>query len=267
MSYPEPSADDVAFFRQHGYLIVENAVDPADLSALLERCNDVLERKDELAHDWAWDAGSSLDSRKFRIVQANISLLFPDFLPHQRVRDWEVRYASALMGMPIQFWYDQFLAKPPRDGAATPWHQDEGYWGRNLADQGITCWIPFHDVPVENGCMHFIDGGHLGGILPHHRPDNVKSDMLTCEPDESRTIACPVKLGSVTFHHSKTPHMTTGNTAEGWRKIITQHMKHVNAQGEGDHYEWRIFVDQKTGEERRPAGAEDRDARWAAAQR
>jgi hypothetical protein len=28
----------------------------------------------------------------------------------------------------------------------TYWHQDEAYWGRNLCDRGITCWMPLQDV-------------------------------------------------------------------------------------------------------------------------
>ena len=116
------------------------------------------------------------------------------------------------MGFETEFWYDQFLAKPGGTSVPTQWHQDEAYWGRNLDDKGITCWMPFHDVDVSNGCMHFIDGGHKDGVLPHARPEHIQSDLLVCEPDETRAVACPIQLGSVTFHHSKTPHMTTANT-------------------------------------------------------
>ena len=41
----------------------------------------------------------------------------------------------------------------------------------------------------------------------------VQSDLLYCEPDESRTRRrARCRKGGVTFHHSKTPHMTTANT-------------------------------------------------------
>ena len=111
---------------------------------------------------------------------------------------------SALMGSAARV-----LVRPvPRQAAAEGrarrcWHQDEGYWGRNLDDRGITCWMPFHDVDERNGCMHFIDGGHRDGVLEHRQPEDVQSDLLFCEPDESRAVACPISLGSVTFHHSQ----------------------------------------------------------------
>jgi hypothetical protein len=66
--------------------------------------------------------------------------------------------------------------------------------------------------------------------------------------DESRAVACPIRRGNVTFHHSKTPHMTTANTSQGWRKAVTQHMQTLDAGGEGDHFPWKVYVNQVTGE-------------------
>jgi ectoine hydroxylase-related dioxygenase (phytanoyl-CoA dioxygenase family) len=174
-------------------------------------------------------------------------MFWPDFA-EAPFRRWAVEFGSALMGRPLEFWYDQLLAKPPHKSVATAWHQDEGYWGRNLDDKGITCWMPFHDVDPSNGCMHFIDGGHLDGVLEHRNPPEVQSDLLVCEPDEARSVACPIRVGSVTFHHSKTPHMTTANVTDSWRRILTQHLRAVGAEGEGDHYPWKVYVNQVTGE-------------------
>jgi hypothetical protein len=108
--------------------------------------------------------------------------------------------------------------------------------------------MPFHDVDVRNGCMHFIDGGHRDGILLHERPPNVQSDLLECHPNDARAVACPIGLGSVTFHHGKTPHMTPANVTESWRRILTQHLRVVGTAGEGDHYPWKVYVNQFTGD-------------------
>jgi hypothetical protein len=61
-------------------------------------------------------------------------------------------------------------------------------------------------------------------------------------------VACPITRGSVTFHHSKMPHMTTTNTGATYRKAVTQHMQTLDAGGEGDHYAWKVYVNQVTGE-------------------
>lgn len=247
MPYPQAREDQVDFFREHGWIVVPDAVDPADLTTLQARCQEIIEKRDRMAFDWAWDADKDRDQREFHILQASPTFYWPE-LKDTLLPRWTVEFGSALLGREVEFWYDQFLAKPPAHGAATLWHQDEAYWGRNLDDRGITCWVPFHDVDERNGCMHFIDRGHRRGVLEHRRPDSVQSDLLYCEPDEADAVACPITLGSVTFHHSKTPHMTTPNTTGTWRRIVTIHMQALGSGGEGDHYPWKIYVNQMTGE-------------------
>ena len=51
-------------------------------------------------------------------------------------------------------------------------------------------------------------------------------------------VVCPIKRGSVTFHHSKTPHMTTANTGDRYRKAVTNHMQAEGTGGEGGHFPW-----------------------------
>lgn len=243
MPFPKPTPEQTAYFAEHGWLVVEDAI-PGDVLDQLEyHCEKILTDKERLAYDWAWDEAEDSKNRSFRIVQSWPSLVWKD-IADQPYRKWLTDFASDLMKLPIVFWYDQFLAKPPGRSVPTYWHQDEGYWGRNLEDKGITCWMPLHDVAVESGCMHFIDKGHRDGILTHRRVEGMASDLLTCDVDEVRTVACPIRRGSVTFHHSKTPHMTPANQSSRWRKIVANHMFAEGVTGEGDHYPWRVHVSQ-----------------------
>ena len=244
MPYPAAAPEDVAFFRSHGWLVVRDAIASADLDALEACCDRLLDRKEELAKDWAWDAREDRERRSFRIVLASPSKVWPE-IDDQPYRRWIVAFGSALIDRDMTFWYDQFLGKPPGHSAPTYWHQDEGYWGRNLDDRGMTAWIPMHDVTAVDGCMHFTDRGHLDGVLAHRRVDGVQSDLLTCDVDEARTVICPLRRGDVTFHHSKTPHMTNANTGPRWRKAISNHLQAVGAGGEGGHYPWRVKVSQR----------------------
>jgi phytanoyl-CoA hydroxylase len=247
MPYPDASAEQIASFREHGWLVVENAVPSSDLDELERHCERLLAEKERFANDWAWDAREKREERSFRILQSSPSFVWKE-IRHTAYRKWLVSFGSALIGLQVEFWYDQFLAKPPGKSAPTDWHQDEAYWGRNLNNRGITCWIPLHDVDGANGCMHFIDGGHKLGVLPHRLVEGVASDLIRCDVDETRMVVCPISRGSVTFHHSKTPHMTTANTSSAWRKAVTNHMQEKGAGGEGDHYPWKVYVDQRTGE-------------------
>jgi ectoine hydroxylase-related dioxygenase (phytanoyl-CoA dioxygenase family) len=246
VAYPAATDDDVRFFEEHGWIVVRQAIDPHDLEHLEERCEEIIRRKEELAFDWAWKKEDPREQRAFEILQSSPTHIFPE-INDSRFRAWAIDFASALMHEPVEFWYDQFLAKPPGSTAPTPWHQDEGYWGRNLDDRGLTCWMPFHDVDEHNGCMHFIDRGHRRGVLEHHRPEDIASDLLVCEPEDDHVVTARLQLGDVTFHHSKTPHMTTANTTDRWRRALTQHLKVVGTGDEGGHYPWKVYVNQFTG--------------------
>lgn len=127
MPYPPADAAQIAFFAEHGWLVVEDAVAPGEIEEIGARCQVILEKKHKLAFDWAWEKGRSREEREFRIVQGMPSLVWPE-IAQAPFRRWAVAFASALMGREVEFWYDQFLAKPPRDGAPTYWHLDEGYW-------------------------------------------------------------------------------------------------------------------------------------------
>ncbi|HUO88900.1 MAG TPA: phytanoyl-CoA dioxygenase family protein [Rhizomicrobium sp.] len=256
MPYPSASAEQIAFFNEHGWLVVEDAIPQADLDELERHCDLILADKQRLAYDWAWDEKEKREERSFRIVQSSPSFVWKD-ARDATYRKWLVAFGSALTGLRLEFWYDQFLGKPPGKSVPTYWHQDEGYWGRNLRNKGATCWIPLIDVDARNGCMHFIDGGHKGEVLAHRPVEGMASDLLTCSPDESNAVVCPIRRGSVTFHHSNTPHMTTANMSDTWRKAVSNHMQEAGAGGEGDHYPWKFYVNQRTGEKIVPESRAD----------
>jgi phytanoyl-CoA hydroxylase len=249
--YPAASPEQIERFRRDGFLVVRGAVDPADLARLEQAGERILAHKERLAFDWAWDEDTPKEQRRFRIVQSSPSLIGVD-LAQEPFRVWATAFASRLLGRDVEFWYDQFLAKPPAGSAATPWHQDEAYWGRNLDERGITCWLPLHAVDERDGCMHFARGGHRLGVLPHRPVEGVQSDLLQCEIDAATCVACPLALGDVTFHHGKTPHMTPPNRSDHWRRALTQHFRAVGSLGEGDHYPWKIYVNQLTGQRIKP---------------
>lgn len=249
MPYPTATPEQIESFCVRGFLVVEDAVDPDDFDRLAELCDEIIDRKEELAADWSWEKGKALEEREFRLVQASPSKIWPDLMDAP-FRKWAIAFGTALLGKDVEFWYDQFLGKPPEKGAVTYWHQDEAYWGRTFDDNALTCWMPLHDVDTTNGCMQFIPGEHAKPILEHRPPENIQSDLLYCEVEESRAVACPIRRGSVTFHHGRTPHMAGPNTSDGWRKILTQHLKKDGLSADHadrDPYPWKVTVDQKTG--------------------
>jgi phytanoyl-CoA hydroxylase len=256
--YPIPTAADVRRFQDDGFLVVENAIDEEERAALLQMGQELIALPRDAANDWDWRRGERRDARAFRIVQSSVDRSFP-WIVTSRFRTWAARFGGSLMNQEMEFWYEQFLGKPPGIGAPTPWHQDEAYWGRTLWDRGVTCWTAFHRVGPENGCMHFVRGGHKS-MLEHRNPPEMASDLLVCDvPADADVVACPIDAGSVTFHHSRTPHMTTGNGTDRWRLVLTQHFRNPACKDmPEDNYPWRVHVSQRTGERVAEDGVRER---------
>jgi hypothetical protein len=62
--------------------------------------------------------------------------------------------------------------------------------------------------------------------------------------------------------------MTTPNASSAWRRSLTQHFRVVGSEGEGDHYPWKVYVNQFTGKRVTPRSAQRaRDARAAGGER
>lgn len=258
MYYPTATTPDVLRFEADGFLVVKDVIDAQEGAAFLQMGEQIVRRPPEGANDWDWRRGEALDQRAYRIVQSGVDRFYP-WVVQSRFRAWAARFAAALMRQDIEFWYEQFLGKPPSIGAATPWHQDEAYWGRTLRDRGITCWTAFHPVGPQNGCMHFVRGGHRQ-LLEHRNPPEMASDLLVCElPEGAEVVACPIDAGSVTFHHSRTPHMTTANATDAWRLVLTQHFCNPACKAVAeDNYPWRVRVSQRSGERVQHDGASER---------
>lgn len=258
MHYPLPTAADLERFNEDGFLVVKDAIDAQGRGALLEMGQEMIRLPRENVKDWDWRRGEPLEKRAYRIVQSRVDRLFP-WIVTSRFRAWAARFGGLLMRQEMEFWYEQFLGKPPGTGAPTPWHQDEAYWGRALWDRGITCWTAFHPVGPENGCMHFARGGHQR-LLEHRNPPEMASDLLVCElPADAEVVVCPIDAGSVTFHHSRTPHMTTGNTTDRWRLVLTQHFRNPACKDiPEDNYPWRVRVSQRAGERVGEEGVSER---------
>ncbi len=103
MPYPRATDADAAFFQQHGWIAVTDAIDPVDLEEVIRRCNEILANKETMAYDWAWQKGTSLEERDFKIVQSSPTKFWPE-LNRSRFRRWAIEFGSDLMGEPIEFW-------------------------------------------------------------------------------------------------------------------------------------------------------------------
>jgi len=216
----EPTEEQVAFFREHGFLAVDRITTDEELEWLADVYTACFDPDDEAATRTRWDteAGTSGEQLETRSQAFFPEMAVPELL-HTSYRRNARRYVAAFFDVAedeLTCW-THMLHKPAGIGRPTYWHQDESYWEPALAYRAAGTWMPLQDCPVEMGCMQFLPGSHRRGLLAHHsrRPD-IRPDLYeVVEPvDETDAVACPLPAGGATFHHSRTLHYTAPNTTD-----------------------------------------------------
>ena len=213
-----PTDDDVAFFRENGYLVVERITTDEELEWLTKIFDAVMEG------GRVFEPGREVDDAGPVQIQQSIApeFEFPEVLQTTYRRN-AMHFAAALLEVPeddLVTW-GHMIQKPPRKSRVAPWHQDEAYWQPELDYHAVGAWLPLHEVSVERGAMQFIPGSHEGPLLMHHHTGDPRGNLLEAEGvDTSTAVACPLPAGGCTFHHHRTLHFTAANTTDLPRKAF-----------------------------------------------
>jgi phytanoyl-CoA hydroxylase len=148
-----------------------------------------------------------------------------------------------LIGKKPLLFGDQLFMKPPRYGSAKPYHQDNFYFRCYPDDEVITSWIALDDVDASNGCLRYIDGSHLGPILPHSSVPGQDYNHLPAQEllDLDKESLALVKKGGVVFHHSKTLHTSHRNASDRWRRGYAAHWVTADVTSERDTLDKAYF--------------------------
>lgn len=92
--------------------------------------------------------------------QARLSSIW-DLATHPVVLD----HVEDIVGPDVVCWASAFLAKPPHDPKAVPWHQDAAFWSLSPA-RTVTVWLAVDDADAGNAAMCFVPRSHDRGALP-----------------------------------------------------------------------------------------------------
>ena len=95
MDNREATAEQISFFREQGWLVVENAIEQPEIAEVAARMEVGLRKKHKLAYDWAWEKGRSKEEREFKIVQGNPSMVWPE-IARERFRTWMIAFCPRL---------------------------------------------------------------------------------------------------------------------------------------------------------------------------
>lgn len=230
------NSDFVAEYWKKGWVVVEGVFQPAEAERIAALALELAEKERPTAKpgfnlDASTD-GTQAAPRKIADVFTKAEA-FRGFLLDERLTG----IIELLIGGKPLLFADQIFFKPPRYGSAKPYHQDNFYFRCHPDDHVVTSWIALDDVDAANGCLRYIDGSHLGPILPHDPVPGSETYNLAPPPeliDLSKESLAPVRKGGVVFHHSKTLHTSHRNESDRWRRGYASHWATADVTSEID---------------------------------
>lgn len=225
--------DQLAFYLENGYLLVEDLLPPADLQPLIDEISEVIDREArgayaagrlrDLFEDEPFDRrmtslrqamGGSPDIGQAVMGKRHRTAGMFRVVAHPAILD----IVESVIG-PEVLAHPQFncQAKMPREEKSkVPWHQDLGFL--DPVAEGtfmVNFWIPLVDATVENGCLEVISGSHRAGLRPHGAVSGYSDRGMLAEyvPPGER-VSCPIRKGGVVMFQHKTAHRSFPNRTD-----------------------------------------------------
>ncbi len=226
------SDEQVAFFVENGYLVLESLVAPEEVEELRQDtahlarggypCENLQPLPAELTDDEALRRILCIHQPHF------VSPVIQKYVKHEKI----CGALSQITAAHLPFWdgsvkcmQSMLFVKPPTfQGQA--WHQDEIYIptrDRSL----IGAWIALDDATIENGCLWVIPGSHKPGYLYPQRDHNDTEEhdfgQQSYGFDESLAVPVEVSVGSVVFFNGYLLHKSHKNRSEVYRRVLVSH--------------------------------------------
>ena len=204
--YRDLGADERAFYRENGYLLLGRTLTDRGLETMRAQCMD------------AWNAEKDpYDPGKTWLQNA----LLPNI--HHRapiVRDYYfegplVDVATEVVGANVKGVTSQLTFKMRGNTSGFGWHQDNGY-GELDPYTAISSLTALDDVDEENGCLWIIPGSHRREQIPvaHGVEDKASRREINLEVDEREAVPVPMRAGEALFFGCWTLHKSNGNFSE-----------------------------------------------------
>jgi phytanoyl-CoA hydroxylase len=223
--------DDQAItrFREDGFVVVEQFYNEEELDIARQAIWDLVNTHEPEGYCLQFESGVSdpaalegvdrIDSVRKLMTFAHMEPRM-DALAH---RPDVLALGEKLLGEPIALFQDMALLKPPHIGREKPWHQDQAYFNLPRGASVLGFWIALDDATLENGCMHFLAGGHHQGPVAHFN----RRDWQICDSEiiGRPVVAVPVPAGGCLVFDGLVPHGTPTNFSGQRRRALQFHYR------------------------------------------
>jgi hypothetical protein len=218
-------ADLSARYARDGFASIDALTTPEDIALIRSLLDPLFEKFESLGERAVDLAGPREPGAAPKSPEVNEAVILEPRLRNTQAYERCREISRRLLGVPVGYQFDHAIYKPPHNKTPTAWHQDEAYNGEPIPLHSVHFWIPLQPVTVENGCMWFVPGSHLGPCLEHYVVGRrtIGGTLAAKDVDASRAVACPLPLGGATIHQPLTLHYTGANESDGYRRAWILH--------------------------------------------
>ena len=155
-----------------------------------------------------------------------------------------MRVVGRILGGKPGLYQDMALIKPP-GGREKPWHQDRAYFNLTQTTRIVGVWIALDRATPENGCMQVVEGGHRQGPRVHF----MRRDWQICDSEVARLprVAIPMRAGGCLLFDALLPHGTPANRTDRQRWAVQYHYVSSDSGETGDEDRLAVFGSEGKG--------------------
>lgn len=216
------SEEKVAFYRENGFVQIDNVLSPEELAELREYMDETMNNQGGRGVQTDQAGGAYYKVLNQRVNTWRDHGGMARFVLGERFAD----LGKQLTGFAgIRLFHDHALLKMPGDSKVTPWHQDRPYWPMTEMKErnAFSIWIALDDVDEHNGCMMFVPKSqkvrNLKGVSLV-TPEDIFAQEGAKDLDRNTAVICRMKAGSCTFHDGMTFHFAHANATDKPRRAL-----------------------------------------------
>jgi ectoine hydroxylase-related dioxygenase (phytanoyl-CoA dioxygenase family) len=245
--------EQIESYRENGFVVAHQVLDPATLSALRQKIAEILDgARGVSSHTDVYDLEPTHRPdrpRVRRIKTPHVHFpLFRELTRHPKM----VAILKQLLGPGVRLHGSKLNIKAPHYGSPVEWHQDWAFYP-HTNDDLLAVGIMLDDCALENGPLMIVPGSHQGPTWDHHAEGRFcgAMDPASCDVDFATAVPLTAPAGSMSFHHVRAIHGSAQNTSEKPRQLLLFEFSAVDAWPlmgvkDFDEFDSRIVAGEKT---------------------
>jgi phytanoyl-CoA hydroxylase len=220
------SADQVAFYHEHGYLRIPQVFSPDEMAALDHELETMIAKW--ASNDVGWVGPwrkvymDEATEKKSKLIAMHDLQLYSQAWCAAVTQSRMCDAMADLLGDNVELHHSTLHAKPPETGHPFPMHQDWAFY-KHEDGRYVDVLVHLDDTNDENGSIRFLDGSHKLGALEHvtMTPDGPCTPHLPTDNYHLEdTVPVHAKRGDIVVFNIFTIHGSYINRTKRMRRMV-----------------------------------------------